>query len=106
MALATAVQGALRPSQLITWTDADGDAVDLSGATLTGRIRSIQSGTARDIAGTLTITTAAAGEFRWDYAAGDVVDAGKFEVQFTATFGTSPTPARTFVGGWEVERAI
>jgi len=106
MALATAVQGALRPSQLITWSDADGNAVDLTGATLSGRIRSMQSGAARDIAGTLTVTTAASGEFRWDYAAGDVADSGTFEVQFTAAFLTAPTPARTFVGLWEVARAI
>ena len=50
MALAHAVAGATRPSQVITWTRDDGTAEDLTGATITGKIRSLADGTTRDIA--------------------------------------------------------
>lgn len=104
MALAPAVQGALRPSQVITWADDDGVALNLTNATLTGKIRN-GAGTVRAIAGTLSVTTAASGVFTWEYAAGDVVDAGLFDVQFTAAFPLSPTPARTLWAKWLVHEA-
>ena len=103
MALASAVQGGLRPSQLITWTREDGDAENLTGATLTGTITNRTTTVTRAIAGTLAVTDATAGVFRWDYAAGDVSDAGEFDVQFAAAFGSGQTPARTFVARWKVE---
>lgn len=106
MALAKAVQGATRPSQRITWSDADGDALDLTDATLTGRIRDAVTGAARDVAGTLTVTDAAAGEFTWGYAPADVAQSGKFVVQFTAEFQDDPTPAKTFRQEWTVEASI
>lgn len=105
MALADAVAGALRPSQIITWVRADGTAEDLTGATLSGVLYDRRSRQSRAIAGTLNITSATAGQFRWDYAAGDVV-AGVYDVQFTATFGETPTPARTFGDIWTVRRAL
>ena len=106
MALAHAVAGATRPSQVITWTRDDGTAEDLTGATITGKIRSLADGTTRDIAGTLSVTDAAAGEFTWAYAAADVATPGRFQVQFTAAFGTGATPARTDATNWEVKRAL
>ena len=102
MALATAVKGGLRPSQLVTWTREDGDAEPLTGATITGTITDRATGTTRAIAGTLTVTDGAAGVFRWDYAAGDVATAGHYDVQFSAAFATGQTPARTFVTRWQV----
>lgn len=104
--LATAVQGATRPSQVITWTQADGTAMDLTGATITGRILDLATLAARDVAGTLSVTDAAAGEFTWAYHADDVAAAGKFEVQFTAAFLTGASPARTFRQEWIVEESI
>lgn len=104
MALANAVQGGLRPSQLITWTREDGDAENLTTATLTGTITNRATTVTRAIAGTLAVTDAAAGVFRWDYAAGDVSEAGEFDVQFSAAFGTGQSPARTFVARWKVEQ--
>lgn len=101
MALAYAVQGALRPSQIITWTRSDDTAEVLTGATITGTIKN-DAGTVRAIAGTLTVTDGATGTFRWDYAAGDVATAGIYTVQFTAAFGSSPTPARTLKAQWLV----
>lgn len=106
MGLAAAVQGARRPSQTITWTDEDGTALDLSGATITARIRNITSNLTATSDGAFTIVTAASGIFRWDYSAADVATAGSFEVQFTATYGSAPTPARTIVAPWSVLRSI
>ena len=106
MALAAAVQGARRPSQTITWTDDNGTPLDLSGATITARIRNTTSNQAAASDGTFTIVTAASGVFRWDYSAADVATAGSFEVQFTATYSSAPTPARTIVAPWSVLKSI
>ena len=103
MALAKAVAGATRPSQLITWQDADGNAEDLTGATLSGTIRNRRTGASRAVAGALSVTDAAAGVFTWAYHADDVAEAGRFDVQFVAAFGTEPSPAKTFRSLWIVE---
>ena len=84
MALADAVRGGRRPSQIVTWTRNGGGAEDLTGATLTGWIRTRATGDTRGIAGTLTVTDGPGGTFRWDYAAADVAQAGAFDVQFNA----------------------
>lgn len=105
MALAYAVQGALRPSQIITWTRSDDSPENLTGATLSGKIRN-EAGVTRVIVGALTVTDAAAGKFTWDYAAGDVATAGTFSVQFTATFAETPTIAKTMIGQWVVEASL
>jgi hypothetical protein len=104
MALAAAVQGATRPSQVITWTRADGTAEDLTGATITGTIKD-SAGTVRAITGTLTVTTAASGVFTWAYSSADVATDGNYTVQFTAAFGGVPTPARTIKTPWVVYAA-
>lgn len=106
MPLATAVQGALRPAQAITWGREGGGAEDLTAAALTGTIRNRATNAARPIAGTLTVTDGPAGAFRWDYAAGDVAEAGEFDVQFTAAYAAGATPARTFVERWRVAAAL
>lgn len=103
MALAAAIKGAKRPSQTITWTRADGTAEDLSGATLAGYIRNLRTGETRAIDGTLTLVTAASGIFSWDYGDNDVSEAGEaFVVQFVASFGSDPTPAKTVASTWTV----
>jgi len=106
MGLAAAVQGARRPSQTITWSDENGTALDLTGATITARIRNTTANTSVASDGTFTVVTAASGIFRWDYSAADVETAGDFEVQFTATFESDPTPARTIVAPWSVLKSI
>lgn len=106
MALAQAIQDSLRPSQIITWTRGDGTAENLTGATITGKIRDNVTGEVRAIAGTLTLTDAPAGMFTWAYHADDVADAGKFMVQFKAMFGDDPTPARTIASEWFVYEAF
>lgn len=102
MALAAAVKGGLRPSQIVTWTRSDGVAEPLTNATITGTITNRATGVTRAIAGTLTVTDDAAGEFRWDYAAADVSEKGEFDVQFNAAFGSPPSPARSYIALWTV----
>lgn len=101
-AIDSIVQGSVRPSLEITWADSDGVALDLTNATVTGTIRAIATGVVRAIAGTLTVTDATAGTFRWDLAAADVVDAGRFTVQFEATYSVGITPARSVPAAWRV----
>ena len=104
MALADAVQGARRPSQTITWTDAAGNPLDLTGATITARILRPTGAVASD--GTFVVTDAANGVFRWDYSAADVASAGTFMVQFTAAFPSGATPARNTLAEWQVHEAV
>lgn len=105
MALADAVQGGKRPSQTITWSDQDGTALDLTGATITARITR-PGGEAIAADGTFTLTDAENGQFRWDYGTNDVGTAGTFDVQFNAAFGSGTTPARTVPTRWKVHKAI
>lgn len=106
MALAKAVAGAKRPSQVVTWQREDGTNEDLTGATITAKIRRQGQGASTDLTGTFTVTDGAGGVFRWDYSDADVATAGQHVVQFTATFGSSPTPAKTFVAEWIVEESL
>lgn len=106
MGLAAAIQGATRPSQQITWLDGDGQPVDLTGATITGRMRNKDTNAARDISGTLTVTDGTNGVFVWAYSTADVATAGGFDVQFTAAYGENPTPARSIKAAWTVMEAI
>lgn len=106
MALAEAVQGAKRPSQSITWQDQDGNAVDLTGTTITARIRNQGTGVVRAADGAFVLVTAASGIFRWDYGTNDVGTAGHFVVQFTAAYSSGVTPARTISGKWTVHEFI
>jgi hypothetical protein len=107
MALPPRPQGALRPSPLITWADEDDNPLDLTGATITARIRPMAAGSvAVASSGSFTVTDAAAGVFRWDLDADDVATVGKYRVQFTATYGSAPSPARTFITDWQVTEAL
>lgn len=108
MALPNFVQGARRPSMALTWyVLGTATPVDLTGATITGFIAPASGiGAATAITGVLTVTDGEAGQFRWDFSAADVLNAGRFKVQFVATFGSNPTPAKTFKADWYVERAL
>lgn len=106
MALAHAVAGATRPSQVITWLRDDDTAEDLTGATITGKLFDHSLGTTRDIDGTLAVTDGTAGVFTWAYGPADVAAPGRFQAQFTATYVANPTTARTVVAEWEVKRAL
>jgi TRAP-type mannitol/chloroaromatic compound transport system substrate-binding protein len=106
MALQPWPQGSLRPSPIIVWELEGGGVAQLDGATLTGKLRNRATSATRAIAGTLTVTNGAAGEFRWDLDAADVATAGHFDVQFTASFAAGASPARTFVERWTVVEAL
>jgi len=95
MALANMVKGATRPTQTITWTQEDGTAFILTGATITGVMLNKSTKVSRAIAGTLAVTDGANGVFTWAYHADDVAESGHFLVQFTATYVAVPTVAKT-----------
>jgi hypothetical protein len=107
MNLTTIAQGSLRPSISQTWTHADNTTPeDLTNASLSGWIKDLATAEVRAIVGDLVVTDAANGVFRWDFAEADVEDSGQFEVQFSATWNTDPTPGRTIVGDWEIAESI
>ena len=106
MALAQAIKDSTRPSQIITWTRGDGEPENLTGATLTGKIRDSGTGETRAIVGDLTVENGSLGTFTWEYAAEDVAHAGSFLVQFAATFSSNPSPARTIASEWYVYEAL
>lgn len=87
----------------IPWTDEDGTAVDLTGATFTGLIINTDTGVSRAVAGTLEQDGSVDSRMNWTLDAADAAP-GTFEVQFTATF--SSQPLRTFRADWYVEAAI
>lgn len=103
--LSKAVQGARHTAQRITWRDGDGDAHDLSGATLTGRKVKLATGVESDIDGELVVVSGPDGVFDWQYGVNDVAEAGAFRVQFSATYGPGLLD-RTMQAVWEVEPAI
>lgn len=105
MALADAVQGATHTPQRITWLDTDNTPVNLTGATITGKIQSVAVGASVAIAGDLDLVTPASGIFDWSYDAADVATAGTYMVQFTATYGDSKFE-RTLQATWVVEPAL
>jgi hypothetical protein len=105
MALADAVKGGRWPAQQITWEPEGGGVANLSGATLTGKIRD-SAGTTRAVAGTITVTNGPAGVFTWQYAAEDVAAAGLFDVQFTATWPDGLTPGKTFIASWTIAESL
>lgn len=104
MALASAVQGATHTPQVITWTDTDTTPLNLTGATLTGKLRD-SAGATRSITGTLVKTDAVNGVFTWTYSSADVATAGVYDAQFTATFADT-TIERTLVTSWTVSEAL
>ena len=101
MALTPTVAGALRPGKEITWVDENGQAVDLTSATLTGQMYRRMTSEQRAIVGTLLITDPLNGVFRWDYNAADVV-AGTYNIEFRADYPGDPTPGKTFQARWQV----
>lgn len=106
MALPDAVQNTLKPGLELTWTRTDGTAEDLTGATLSGVIRNMITGVSRAIAGTLSVSDASNGVFTWTFAAADVADAGLHQVQFSASFESGATPAKSYVTSWHIREAL
>lgn len=102
MTLPRAIAGARNTGLQITWTQEDGTAQNLTGATLTGTIED-KDGVTRSITGTLALVTAASGIFSWAYSAADVATVGRYLVQFKATYTNFDL---SYPEVWIVERAL
>lgn len=98
-----AVQGATKAPLQLTWTDATGAAVNLTGAELTA-VMTQDRVTVRAVTGTLALVTAASGIFSWDFSDADLATPGVWEVQFTATI--SGEVVRTFSELLTIEAAL
>lgn len=106
MALAHAVQGARYLTCQISWEDSEGDPVDLTGAVLTGKKQSIETGEVDDIDGVLSVVYPGTnGIFTWRYGDNDVAVAGEFLLQITATYPDTLID-RTMLELWAVHRAL
>lgn len=68
----------------ITCHDADGQPLDLTGATITGTLTPISGAPARAIAGTLSLDPDESHVILWTIHANDVAQAGTFDVQLCA----------------------
>lgn len=105
MALQSAVKGATHTGQEITWYERGSTTPhNLTGATITGTIEN-ENGESQAITGVLSVTSAAGGVFTWAYSAADVAVAGRFLVQFKATFVGGKYDL-SFYQDWVVERAL
>ena len=100
MALAPAVQYARKRLQTITWKDDDGNAIDLTGATITGIIE--RAGVQTAITGTFALVTATSGIFSWTFSAADVAQAGTFFVQFRAKYSSDNKSEISYRTQWRV----
>lgn len=99
------VQGATHTVKRITWQDAQRVAVNLTGATMSGRKRLVDAETGEALGGSFAVVTAADGIFTYQPSADDVAEAGLYDFQFIATFGDG-TIEKTFTVRWEIGEAI
>lgn len=100
------IQGVNHPTYVFTWKDENGDAVNLTGATITGRIKNTNTGTVASCAGTFALVTATSGIFSYVPHENDSATVGKnYLIQFKATFGDG-TIDKTFTMPLWVEEAI
>ena len=100
MNIPNAYKDAILPALDLTWRREDGEYVDLTGATLTGRLYNKGTASAKDITGTLSITKPVQGRFNWNKSAGDVDTAGQYLVQFKATYSSGSE--YSIPDAWEV----
>lgn len=100
MTLAAAVQYSRKRAQTITWKDDDGNAINLTGATITGIIE--RAGVQTAITGTFALVTAASGIFTWTYSAADVAQAGRYFVQFRAKYSSDSLSEISYRTLWHV----
>jgi len=103
--LPPAVEGARKRTLTLTWKDTDDVAVDLTGATITGKLKNMNTGVIASMDGVLALVTAASGIFSWAFGVVDVGTVGFFKVQFIATYADT-LKNKTFVADWEVRDAL
>lgn len=102
--LPEAVVGSTHSALVITAKRADNTILDLTGGTVTGRLKDKSSSAIQSIAGTLTVVDATGGQFRWTFGSADVSTIGIFGAQFTITYSDG-TVERSLVSEWEVSEA-
>ena len=93
--LAPAVVGDTHSPQTITWENQD-----LTAATLSAVKKNLDTGVVTAVTGAFAVTNATSGIFTWTYGAADTETAGRYLVQFTATYATkqdSSSPASWLV---------
>ena len=81
------VVGQTHPIWSLTWKDDSGAVVDLTGATLSLRIRLGGAGQGVAGGGVITVTNASGGLFTYAPVAGDFPQPGQLDVQFKAVYG-------------------
>jgi hypothetical protein len=69
----------------VTWSDDSGNALNLTGATLSVRFVP-NSGSAFAGTGTFSVTNAAAGQFTYTFSTSDVATAATYILQFKANY--------------------
>lgn len=99
------VQGANHSAYTITWEEPDGTAWPLTGATITGKILNLDTGTSQALTGAFVLVTPASGIFSYTPSAADVATAGRFAIQFTATFSDT-TKDRSVEAPLAIKRAL
>ena len=101
-----AIKGARHTGQRIAWTRKDKSPVDLTDATITARIKTVETGQVWDSDGTFVVqTTVKMNEFTWAYGTVDIANASRFEVQFTAEYPDG-TKEISYPHPWEVVDAF
>jgi hypothetical protein len=104
MAIQT-TQGSRHRGFAITCVDRKtGEPVDLTGATITGRLFHLATRTPRAIDGTLTGSDLENGEIQWNPGTADVGTAGEHELQLIASI--AGLDFKTFRTSFFVEAAI
>jgi len=91
------VIGQTHPVWQLPWTDTDGAAVDLTGATLTATIKAEGASASAPTKNTPTVFTANPGVVRYVVNATEVSAPGTYLVQFIATYADT-TVAKAFSG--------
>lgn len=81
-------RGDSRPALKVTVKEADGDLVDLTGATVTFHLARARDGLAKTLAGSVTVESAVDGTVRYDWAAADTAEAGDFQGEFRVDYGS------------------
>lgn len=99
------IQGATHTGLRITFLDENASAYDLTGATMSARIKNISTGGATAATGTFSLVTASSGIFTYIPSTADVATAGVYKIQFIATYSDT-SKDKTFVVPMQVYEAI
>lgn len=99
------IQGATHTGLRITFLDEGASPYDLTGATMSARIKNVSTGTASAATGSFALVTPTSGIFTYTPSSSDIATAGLYKIQFIATYADT-TKDKTFVVGMQVYEAI